>query len=336
MGTSFQTSYLGLELRNPLVAASSPFTGSVDSVRRLEEAGIGAIVMRSAFEEEIRQEIASIYDDLGDAGSAAALDYLRADLPMRLGPQKYVELLRALRKEVVVPVVASVNCTTSEQWTSFAKRLEAAGADAIELNVYDIPLDPDETAEAVIHRHIALVEAVASTVKIPVAVKLSPFYVALVDFCLRAQKAGAKGLVLFNRFIQPDIDIDAVEIREQVHLSHPSGLRLPLRWVALLRDHLSCDIGLSGGVLSYKGVVKSLLAGADVVYLCSALYAPQGFGVVGEMLSGTGKWMAAHGFDRLSQFRGKLRERDVHDGHGFERAHYMNILGNAWQAHGMR
>ena len=165
MSTTFQTSYLGLELRNPLVAASSPFTGSVDSVRRLEDAGIGAVVMRSEFEEEIRQEIASIYDDLGDAGSAAALDYLRADLPMRLGPQKYVELLRAMRKEVIVPVIASVNCTTSEQWTSFAKRLEAAGADAIELNVYDIPLDPDETAEAVIRRHISLIEAVASTVK---------------------------------------------------------------------------------------------------------------------------------------------------------------------------
>ena len=206
--------------------------------------------------------------------------------------------------------------------------LETRSADAVE--------GPDETAEAVIQRHISLIEAVASTVKIPVAVKLSPFYVALVNFCLRAQKAGAKGLVLFNRFIQPDIDIDAVEIREQVHLSHPSDLRLPLRWVALLREPLSCDLGLSGGVLTYKGVVKSLLAGADVVYLCSALYSPQGFGVIGEMLSGTEKWMAAHGFDRLAQFRGKLRERDVHDGHGFERAHYMNILGNAWQAHGMR
>ena len=336
MSTTFQTSYLGLELRNPLVAASSPFTGSVDSVRRLEDAGIGAVVMRSAFEEEIRQEIASIYDDLGDAGSAAALDYLRADLPMRLGPQKYVELLRAMRKEVIVPVIASVNCTTSEQWTSFAKRLEAAGADAIELNVYDIPLDPDETAEAVIRRHISLIEAVASTVKIPVAVKLSPFYVALVNFCLRAQKAGAKGLVLFNRCLQPDIDTDAREIPSQVHLSHPSDHRLPLRWVAPLREPLSCDLGLSGGVLTSKGAVKSLLAGADVVYLCSALYSPQGFGVIGEMLSGTEKWMAAHGFDRLAQFRGKLRERDVHDGHGFERAHYMNILGNAWQAHGMR
>lgn len=336
MSAIFQTSYLGLELRNPLVAASSPFTGTIDSVKHLEDAGIGAIVMRSAFEEEIRSEIASIYDDLGDTGTAAALDYLRADLPMRLGPQKYVELLRSFRKEVVVPVIASVNCTTSEQWTSFAKRLEAAGADAIELNVYDIPLDPDETAESVINRHINLIDAVTSTVKIPVAVKLSPFYVALVNFCQRAQKAGAKGLVLFNRFLQPDIDIDNVEVREQVHLSHPSDLRMPLRWVALLRDRLSCDLALSGGVLSYKGVVKSLLAGADTVYLCSALYAPQGFGVISEMLHGTEKWMNAHGFSRLSEFRGKLREQNIHDGHGFERAHYMNILGNAWQAHGMR
>ena len=164
MSALFQTSYLGLELRNPIVASSSPFTGAVESVKRLEEAGIGAIVMRSAFEEEIRSEIASIYDDLGDTGTAAALDYLRADLPMRLGPQKYVELLREFRREVVVPVIASVNCTTSEQWISFAKRLEIAGADALELNVYDIPLDPEESAESVITRHINLSTAVTSTV----------------------------------------------------------------------------------------------------------------------------------------------------------------------------
>lgn len=336
MSALFQTSYLGLELRNPIVASSSPFTGAVESVKRLEEAGIGAIVMRSAFEEEIRSEIASIYDDLGDTGTAAALDYLRADLPMRLGPQKYVELLREFRREVVVPVIASVNCTTSEQWISFAKRLEIAGADALELNVYDIPLDPEESAESVITRHINLIKAVTSTVKIPVSVKLSPFYVSLVNFCMRAQGAGAKGLVLFNRFLQPDINIDTVEIQEQIHLSHPSDLRMPLRWAALLRDRLRCDIALSGGVLSYKGLVKSLLAGADVTYICSALYAPQGFGIIGEMLSGTEKWMNAHGFSRLSEFRGKLREQNVTDGHGFERAHYMNILGNAWQAHGMR
>lgn len=332
----FQSSWLGLELKNPLVAASSPFTGNVDSVRHLEEAGIGAIVMRSAFEEEIRQQVANIYDDLGDTGTAAALDYLRADLPMRIGPQRYVELLRSLRKEVGIPVIASVNCTTSEQWTSFAKRLEAAGADAIELNVYDIPLDPDETASEVIKRHIDLIKAVTSTVKIPVSVKLSPFYVALVNFCQMAQNAGAKGLVLFNRFLQPDINIDLVEISEQVHLSHPSDLRMPLRWVALLRDRTTCNLALSGGVLSFKGVVKSLLAGADVVYLCSALYSPQGFGVINEMLHGTEKWMGAHGYSRVGDFRGLLRERDVHDGHGFERTHYMNILGNAWQAHGNR
>jgi dihydroorotate dehydrogenase (fumarate) len=175
MSALFQTSYLGLDLRCPLVAASSPFTGSVQSARRLEDAGVGAIVMRSAFEEEIRSEIASIYDDLGDTGSAAALDYFRADLPMRLGPQKYVELLRAIRREVTVPVIASVNCTTSEQWISFARRLETAGADAIELNVYDIPVDPAETAEAVVHRHIGIVQAVASSVKIPVALKIGPF-----------------------------------------------------------------------------------------------------------------------------------------------------------------
>lgn len=327
MSALTQTSYLGLDLRCPIVAASSPFTGSVASARKLEAAGVGAIVMRSAFEEEIRSEIASIYDDLGDTGSAAALDYLRADLPMRLGPQRYVELLRAIRREVVVPVIASVNCTTSEQWTSFAKRLEVAGADALELNVYDIPVNPDETAEEVIRRHIGIVEAVASTVRIPVALKISPFYSSLPNFCLRAEKAGARGLVLFNRFLQPDIDVSGPSIREEVHLSHEDDMRLPLRWTALLRGRLKCSIALSGGVLSGEGAVKALLAGADVVYLCSALY--RGFGVVGEMLSYIDKWATDHGHRRIDDFRGLLRETDFTDGHGFERAHYMNILAGA-------
>lgn len=327
MSALTQTSYLGLDLKCPIVAASSPFTGAVASARRLEEAGVGAIVMRSAFEEEIRSEIASIYDDLGDIGSAVALDYLRADLPMRLGPQRYVELLRAIRREVVVPVIASVNCTTSEQWTSFAKRLEVAGADALELNVYDIPVDPAETAEDVIRRHIGIVEAVASTVHIPVALKIGPFYSSLMNFCIRAEKAGAKGLVLFNRFLQPDIDVAAPAIREEINLSHEDDIRLPLRWTALLRGRLKCSIGLSGGVLSGEGVVKAILAGADVAYVCSALY--KGFGVVGEMLSYVDKWATDHGHRRVDDFRGLLREKDFTDGHGFERAHYMNILAGA-------
>lgn len=283
--------------------------------------------MRSAFEEEIRSEIASIYDDLGDTGSAAALDYFRADLPMRLGPQKYVELLRAIRREVTVPVIASVNCTTSEQWISFARRLETAGADAIELNVYDIPVDPNETADAVVHRHIGIVQAVASSVKIPVALKISPFYSSLYNFCMQAQKAGARGLVLFNRFLQPDIDISNVSILEKVHLSHEGDLRLPLRWTALLSGRLRSDVALSGGVLSGEGALKALLAGASAVYLCSALY--KGFGVVGDMLGFIERWASARGYRRLDDFRGLLRETDVTDGHGFERAHYMNILAGA-------
>lgn len=323
---NLKTSYLGLELKNPIVASSSPLTGSVARARELEASGVGAIVMRSVFEEQIRGEIAGMYQALEDAGTGVALDYLRADLPMRLGPEKYIEDLRSLRRELKIPVIASINCVNPDQWVTFARKLETAGADAIELNVYDIPVDPAMTSEDVETRHLDLVRAIEAEVKLPVAVKLSPYYSGLISFTRQLNALNVEGIVLFNRFLQPDIDIEAEVLKYGVHFSRAEDLRLPLRWVAILRDHLTCDLALSSGVMDAAGVVKALLAGANVAYICSVLFLqPRPAGVRG-MLEGLTAWMDRKGYADLAAFRGKLRETDFRDGSGFERAHYIRTL----------
>ncbi|MDD5705676.1 MAG: dihydroorotate dehydrogenase-like protein [Kiritimatiellae bacterium] len=323
---ALRTTYLGLELKNPIVASSGPLTGTVAQARLLESAGVGAIVMRSVFEEQIRAEVAGMYDALAEAGSSAAFDYLRADLPMQLGPEKYVETLRALRKELKIPVIASINCIVPDQWVAFARKLERAGADALELNVYDIPVDPAADSLAVENRHLALVRAIEAEVKLPVAVKLSPFYTGMAGFARRLNACNVEGLVLFNRFLQPDIDIETMTLKYGVHYSHPDDLRLPLRWVAILRDQITCDLALSSGVHDAGAAIKALLAGANAVYMCSALFAkPEGH-VVAEVLQGMREWMARHGFGSLDDCRGRLRERVLGDGQGFERAHYVKTL----------
>lgn len=321
--------FLGLELKNPFIAASCPATGSLDGARQLEEAGAGAIVMRSIFEEEIRQEIESIYDEIGMNAPSAAQDYLRAELPFRLGSDRYIDLVREMKRELSIPVIASVNCTTADKWILFAKKLEKAGADAVELNIYDIPLDVTEDALAIEKRRLHLISSVASDISIPVSVKLSPYYSSLLNFARKAQDAGAKGLVFFNRFLQPDINTESMGLIEKVHFSTPADLRLPLRWIAISRDLLGCDLALSGGVHSGDDAVKAILAGADVVYICSALYSKRGFAALGDIASETAAWMQRHGFSSFADFRGRMREQNLSDGHGFERAHYMHILGNA-------
>lgn len=320
-------SYLGLELKNPLIASSCPLTGTVAQARKLEAAGVGGIVVRSIFEEQIREEIAGMYDSLTEAGSGAALDYLRADLPMQLGPEKYIANLRALRQELKIPVIASINCIAPDQWVTFARKLEQAGADALELNVYDIPDDPRSDSASVEARHLALVRAIKAEVKLPVAVKLSPYYAALAHLARAMEELGVAGLVLFNRFLQPDIDIERLSLHFAVHRSHPDDVRLPLRWVAILRERVRCDLALSSGVHDAGNSIKALLCGANAVYLCSALYRQPVGCVVPEILDGMRAWMARHDFATLADFSGRMREIRLGDGQGFERAHYVKTLG---------
>ena len=324
---SLATTYLGLSLKNPIVASSCPLTSELKTARALEEAGVGALVVRSIFEEQIRDEVAHMYAALEEAGSSAALDYLRADLPMRLGPEKYIENLKVLRRELKIPIIASVNCIAPDQWVKFARKIESTGVDALELNVYDIPDTPTVNSAAIEQRHTELVEAIRAEVSLPIAVKLSPYYTGLANVACRMNRLGVKGLVLFNRFLQPDIDIETLELVYEVHRSHPDDLRLPLRWIAILRNLVRCDLALSSGVHSAEAAIKALLAGANAVYCCSALYRKPEGSVTREILDGLNAWMTRHDFASIDAFRGRMRERELGDGRGFERAHYVRLVG---------
>ncbi len=320
------TRYLGLPLDNPVVASASPWTFTLNGVRQLEAAGAGAIVIRSIFEEQIRADVAEMYDALGDDLSPQALAYLNADLPMRLGPERYLERVREIRAAVQVPLIASINCTHPDQWVSFARKIVATGVDAIELNVYDVPVDPFETGEAIEARHKRLVTAVRHEVRIPVAVKLGPHYASLPNLARHFDQAGVAGLVLFNRFLQPDIDTEQLTLKNTPNFSRPESIRLPMRWIAILRPMVHCSLALTGGVHGPEGAVRALLAGADVACVTSAVLLRRSADPITEVRQGLSDWMQAHGYASLDAFRGRLAERNVKDRVGFERAHYVRLL----------
>lgn len=319
------TKYMGLALKNPLIIASSTLTIEPNKIKALEAAGAAAVVLKSIFEEQIRADVAGDYDGLEGRAHPEALQYLRADLPMRLGPTKYLERVKAIKKAVSIPVIASLNCTTRARWTSFAEDIQRAGADAIELNIYDIPDDPDTPGGDVEMRHLDLVKAVKSVVKVPVAVKIGPYYSSLLDFARRVSRSGADAIVMFNRFFQPDIDTATLELKSHLVLSRPEDILLPLRWVAIVRDEVPCDLSLTGGVHDADGVVKAILAGANTVQLCSVLYR-KGPDCIGGILEGLAAWMDKHGYAKVADFHGLLREKDLTDNKGFERAQYLKAF----------
>ena len=320
---NLKTSYLGLELKNPLVVSSNPLTNNVDSVAKLEQAGAAAVVMRSIFEEQIQSDVSDMYAALEGDPSGAAMEYLRADLPGQLGPEKYLEKIAAMRKRVKIPIIASVNCVNASKWVTYAKKIERAGADALELNLYHMPVDADETSDRVEARRMSLVKAVVAEVRLPVAVKLSHHYTTLLPFARMLDALDVKGLVLFNRFLQTDVDVEKESIFFATNYSSPKVLHSQLRWTAVLRDWVRCSIAVSGGIHSGGELVKSLLVGADVGYICSVLHVRRDFAVIREILDGLTAWMERKGYSSLSDFRGKLRETDLKDGCGFERAQYV-------------
>ena len=320
---NLKTAFLGLELKNPLVVSSGPLTNSVESVVRLEQAGAAAVVMKSIFEEQIRADVSAMYAALEGDSSGAAMEYLRADLPGQLGPEDYLAMIADMRRRVKIPIIASVNCIEASKWVTYARKIERAGADALELNLYHMPVDPNETADRVEARRLALVKAVVSEVKLPVAVKLSPHYTTLLPFARTLDASGVKGLVLFNRFLQTDVDIEKEAIFFAPNYSSPAVLHSQLRWTAVLRDWVRCSIAVSGGIHSSGGLVKALLVGADIGSICSVLHVRNDFQVIGEILDGLTAWMERKGYHALSDFRGKLRETNLKDGVGFERMQYV-------------
>ena len=318
-----KTFYLGLALKNPLVVSASPLTNDLDAVMQLEAAGASAVVLRSIFEEQIQTDVSDMVTALEDDTSMAALEYLRADLPGQIGPEQYIEKIQEMRKHLKIPVIASVNCVNPSQWVAYAKKIENAGADALELNLYHMPVDALETSEKVEARYLALAKAVMAEVSLPVAVKLSNHVTALIPLARRLSDLGVRGLVFFNRFLQTDVNIDKEAIFYATNYSNSSVLHSQLRWTAVVRDWVSCDLAISGGIHTGADLVKALLVGADVGCICSALYLRHDNTVIREILDGLTNWMTTKGYTTLADFRGKLRETDLQDGVGFERSQYV-------------
>ena len=286
------TSYLGLPLKNPLVAAASPLSKKESAVRRLEDAGVGAVVMYSLFEEQITHESLALdyYLSRGTESYAEAITYFPDMEKYNVGPEDYLNLIQKLKKAVDIPIVASLNGISSGGWVEYARKMEQAGADALELNIYYLPTDTNLTGQELEQTYVDLVGDIRRQIHIPLAVKLSPYFTALPNFARRLVQAGANGLVLFNRFFQPDLDIEMLEVVPRLELSTSSELRLPLRWVAILYKRIEADLALTGGVHTPEDVIKSIMAGANVVQIASELIA-NGINRVGELLTGIVQWM---------------------------------------------
>jgi dihydroorotate dehydrogenase (fumarate) len=330
--TDISTSYLGLGVRSPIVASAGPLTGTIATALRLEEAGAGAIVLPSLFEEEIVHEEVDLTLAL-EAGAEhfpEALEYFPRFPEIDSVLDRYVANIEELKSSLDIPVIASLNATTTGGWVRYAQLLANAGADAIELNVYRMATDADRTAEEVESADARLVRDVAAGLDVPVAVKLSPYYTAVANFARRVVDAGAAGLVLFNRFYQPDLDIDSREVVPKVELSHPWELRLPLRWIAILRPQLGRRVSLAAtsGIHWGTDVAKALLAGADVAMMTSALlvHGPEHVGVVESELRG---WMEANEYASVDELRGSVSYATTDNPAAFERANYLRTL-HSW------
>jgi dihydroorotate dehydrogenase (fumarate) len=326
------TRYLGLRLRTPLVASSSPLTGDLAGLRRLEDAGVAAVVLPSLFEEQLTGEALEI-DRLLETGAESfgeALGYFPSLDDYNTGPDHYLELVQKAKEVLDVPVIASLNGTTPGGWLDHARWLEEAGADALELNLYAVAANPEEDAWTLETRLREVVVAVRRTIAIPLAVKLSPFFTALAHTARELVAAGADGLVLFNRFYQPDVDLESLEVVPRLALSTSEDLRLPLRWIAILRGRVEASLAATSGVHTGDDVVKALLAGADATLLASALLrsGPEHLRTVEQEL---GAWLEAREYDSVEQLKGSLCQRAVPDPAAFERANYVRTL-KAWSS----
>lgn len=326
------TTYLGLPLAHPIVASASPLSKSLDGVRRLEDGGAAAIVLASLFEEQIRQE-QEMFDRLTALGADShgeAAAYFPTVPGLQAGPEAYLELVSRARRAVGVPVIASLNGSTPSGWVEHARLLQQAGAHAIELNVFFVPADPALTGREVEQRCEQVVHAVCAAVTIPVAVKVGPFFSAMGEMARRFAAAGARGLVLFNRFYQPDFDLDRLDVAPTVELSTSAEIRLPLLWIAVLRGRVPVSLAATTGVHAPADAVKYLLAGADAVMTTSALL-KNGPGHARVLAEGIGEWLEAKGLASVATIQGAMSQQHVADPEAFERANYMRILAS-WPA----
>ena len=327
MSPDLSTTYLGLRLRCPIVASASPLTADLDSLLELEAAGIGAAVLPSLFEEQVEHEQVDVHELLEHMTHSVgeALTWFPELDGYNTGPDAYLAHVRAAKEALSVPVIASLNGVSTGGWVRYARMCEEAGADALELNVYAVEADPSVSGAEVEGRTVDLVRDVRAAISIPLAVKVGPFYSAFAHMAGRLHDAGADGLVLFNRFLQPDIDLETLDVSPRLVLSTPAELRLPLRWIAILRGRVPVDLAGTTGVHGWSDALKLLLAGADVAMVASAALA-RGAGVVAEILDGLRGWLEEHEYHSVEQLKGSLSQASCPDPAAFERGNYMRAL----------
>jgi dihydroorotate dehydrogenase (fumarate) len=327
MKPDLTTRYLGLDLESPIVASASPVTGRVDGLQRLEQAGAAAAVLPSLFEEQIEHDDMQVnrLHEYGTESFPEALSYFPELDGYNTGPDAYLRHVEAARHAVGIPILGSLNGCSPGGWVHHAQRIQSAGADALELNVYFVPTDPDETAAEVEARYVDLVRSVRAAISIPLAVKVGPYFSSPANVARRLVEAGADGLVLFNRFLQPDIDLDQLALVPSLELSRSYESRLPMQWIAILREHLTCSLAATSGVHEPEDAIKLLLAGADVTMTTSAVL-ERGPQTVTHLLSGLRAWMEEKGYASVEQLKGSMSRANCPDPTGYERANYMRTL----------
>jgi Dihydroorotate dehydrogenase len=321
------TTYLGLKLRTPLVPSASPLSEEIDSIKRLEDAGASAIVLYSLFEEQLRQDRVELHQHMeaGTFSYAEALTYFPEPDQFHLGPDEYLRHISKAKDAVDIPVIASLNGSSVGGWTSYAKAIQQAGADALELNIYYIPTDLNVTSAQVEQTYLDILKAVKSEITIPVAVKLSPFFTNFANMAKRFDEAGANGLVLFNRFYQPDIELESLEVVPNILLSTPMAMRVPLRWIAILYEKLNCSLAATSGIHRGTDALKMLMAGADVTMLCSVLIR-HGVKQISVIERDLVAWMEEHEYESVEQLKGSLSQKNCPNPSEFERAQYMRAI----------
>jgi len=324
------TTYLGLKLRSPLVpSAAQPLTENVDNIKRMEDAGAAAVVMHSLFEEQLSLERRDLYESMtqGTESFAEALTYFPEPSEFHVGPELYLQNITKAKAAVQIPIIASLNGATPGGWSEYAKEIQKAGADAIELNIYWIPTDPSLTSIRIEDTYIDILRSVKEQVSIPVAVKLSPFFTNFANMARRLEAVGADGLTLFNRFYQPDLDLESLEVTPNILLSTPMAMRLPLRWIAILRDQVGLSLAATSGIHRATDAIKMLMVGADVTMLCSALLR-HGVKHITTVENEMRAWLEEHEYESVQQLQGSMSQKNCPDPAAFERAQYMRAVSS--------
>lgn len=331
MKPDLKTNYLGIELASPFVIGASPLVDTMDKVLSLEDAGASAIVMHSLFEEQLARDAAATVAQMENPADSnpEGLSYFPEVEEYSMGAEDYLAQIARVKERTGFPVIGSLNGRTSGGWTEYAREIESAGADALELNIYDVPTNPNQTGAEIEATLIQIVRSVRESIKIPLAVKLAPFYTSLPNIVKQLEEAGVNGVVLFNRFYQPDLNIEDLEVEPRIFLSTSNELLLRLRWMAILHSHFKVSLGLSGGVHHVQDAVKGIMAGADVLQFVS-LILRQGPGAMKTLIDGFCAWMEEHEYKTIGEMRGCLSSRHSPDPAEFERSNYLRIL-NLWK-----